>query len=101
MLDNSQKGKSLITRSVVCCLQNRNAVSFYMDSITNIVRYMHTKMLQKISNFLSSALSPMIFAKYCKKAVRRDIMGTIQSISLSRGHGNLLLNQTSATYTYL
>jgi hypothetical protein len=52
MLDNSQKGKSPITRSVVCCLQNRNAV-FYVDSITNIVRYMYTKMLQNFKFFIS------------------------------------------------
>jgi hypothetical protein len=37
----------------------------------------------------------MIFAKYCKKAFRREILGTIQRISLSRAHGNLLLNESS------
>jgi len=45
-LDNSQKGKSPVTSSVVCCLQNMNAV-FYVDSMTNIVGHMYTKMLQK------------------------------------------------------
>jgi len=45
MLDNSQKGKSPVTRSVVCCLQDRNAVS-YVDLMTDIVKYMYTKMLQ-------------------------------------------------------
>ena len=45
-LDNSQKGKSPVTSSVVCCLQNMNAV-FYVDSMTNIVGNMYTKMLQK------------------------------------------------------
>jgi hypothetical protein len=44
-LDNSQKGKSPVTRSVVCCLQDRNAV-FYVDSMTDIVKYMYKKMLQ-------------------------------------------------------
>jgi hypothetical protein len=34
---DSQKGKSPVTTSVVCSLQDRNAV-FYMDSKTNIVR---------------------------------------------------------------
>jgi diaminopimelate decarboxylase len=53
----------------------------------------------KILDFLP-ALSPMIFAKYCKKAVRSEVMGTIQSISLSRAHGDLLLNQNSVIYTY-
>ena len=46
-LDNSQKGNSPVTRSVVCCLQDRYAV-FYVDSMVNIVRYMYIKMLQKI-----------------------------------------------------
>jgi len=42
----------------------------------------------------------MIFAKYCKKAVRREILGTIMRISLSRAHGNLLLNLVSVIYIY-
>jgi hypothetical protein len=49
-LDNSKKGKSPVTRPVVCCLQDRNAVS-YMGSMTNIIRYMYMKMQQKIRNF--------------------------------------------------
>ena len=48
--DNSQKGKSLITRSVVCNLQDRSPV-FYVDSVTDIVDYMYRDMLQKISYF--------------------------------------------------
>jgi hypothetical protein len=46
------------------------------------------------------ALSLMICGKYCKKAVRREILGTIMRISLSRAHGNLLLNLISVIYTY-
>jgi hypothetical protein len=49
-LDNSQKGKSLVTRCIVCRLQDSNA-AIYRDSITNIVRYMYMKMLQKIQIF--------------------------------------------------
>ena len=37
-----------------------------MDSMVNIVRYMHIKMLQKME-FLQ-AISLMICAKYCKKS---------------------------------
>ena len=48
--DNSQKGKSPITISIVCYLQDRNAV-VYVDSITNIVRYMHTNPTPKILYF--------------------------------------------------
>ena len=44
-LDNSQKEKYPVTSSVVCCLQNMNAV-FYVDSMINIVGHMYTKMLQ-------------------------------------------------------
>jgi len=40
----------------------------------------------------------MIFAKYCKKAVRREILGTIQIISPFRAHVNLLLNLTNVIY---
>jgi hypothetical protein len=46
------------------------------------------------------AFSPMIFAKYCKKAVRREILGTIHRISLTRAHVNLLLNLTCVIYIY-
>jgi hypothetical protein len=49
-LDNSQKGKSPVTRSVVCCLQDSNAV-IYGDSRTNIIRYMYINPLQKIQLF--------------------------------------------------
>jgi hypothetical protein len=44
-LDYSQKGKSPVTRSVVCCLQDRSVV-LYIDSKTNIVRYIYIKILQ-------------------------------------------------------
>jgi hypothetical protein len=44
-LDNSQKGKSPVTRSVVFCLQDRNSV-LYVDSTTDIAKYIYTKMLQ-------------------------------------------------------
>src|ERR1700736_3292221 len=43
--DNSQKGKSPITRSIVCYLQDRNAV-VDVDSVMNIVRYTY-KILYK------------------------------------------------------
>ena|SRR5258705_10917817 len=58
-LDNSQKGKSPVTSSVVCCLQNMNAV-FYVDSMTNIDcgAYVY-KDATKILDFLP-ALSPII-----------------------------------------
>ena len=46
-LDNSKKGNSPVTRSVVCSLQDRYAV-FYVDWMVNIVSYMYIKMLQKI-----------------------------------------------------
>jgi len=46
-IDDSQKGKSPVTRRVVCCLQDRNEV-FYVDSMTDIVSYVYKKMLQKI-----------------------------------------------------
>ena len=49
-LDYSQKGKSPVTRSVVCYLQDRSVV-LYIDSKTNIVRYIYIKILQKISDF--------------------------------------------------
>ena len=48
--DNSQKGKSPITRSIVCYLQDRNAV-VYVDSIMNIVRYMYNNLIQYFSYF--------------------------------------------------
>jgi len=48
--DNSQKGKSPITRSIVCYLQDRNAV-VYVDSIMNIVRYTYENIIQKFHIF--------------------------------------------------
>jgi len=51
-LDGSQKGKSPVTRSVVCCLQDKNAV-FYVDSMMDIVKYMYTQMLQNFWIFTS------------------------------------------------
>jgi len=49
-IDDSQKGKSPVTRRVMCCFQDRNSV-FYLYSITDIVRYMYIKMLQKSGIF--------------------------------------------------
>jgi hypothetical protein len=46
------------------------------------------------------APSLIICGKYCKKAVRREILGTIKRISLSRAHENLLLNLVSVIDTY-
>jgi hypothetical protein len=37
----------------------------------------------------------MIFAKYCQKVIRREILIAMWRISLSRAHVNLLLNLTS------
>jgi hypothetical protein len=42
----------------------------------------------------------MILAIYCEKAVRREILGTIHRITLTRAHGNLLLNLNSVIYIY-
>jgi hypothetical protein len=42
----------------------------------------------------------VIFAKYCQKAIKRDILVTIQRISLSRAHVNLLLNLRSVIQIY-
>jgi hypothetical protein len=53
-----------------------------------------------ISFIFLEGLGPMIFAKYCKKAVRRETLGTIQRISLSRAHVNLTLNSRSVIYIY-
>jgi hypothetical protein len=46
-IDASKKGKSPVTGRVVCCLQDRIAV-LYVDSKTDIVRYIYIKVLQKI-----------------------------------------------------
>ena len=48
-LDNSQKGKTPVTRPVVCCLRERNAV-FNMGLVMDIIKNMYMKMLQKIRN---------------------------------------------------
>ena len=42
----------------------------------------------------------MIFAKYWKKAVRREILVTIQTISLSRAHVNLSMHLRCIIYIY-
>jgi hypothetical protein len=42
----------------------------------------------------------MILAKHCKKAIRREILVTIQRMSLSITHVILLLNLRSIVYIY-
>jgi len=97
-LDYSQKGKSPFTRSVIRCLQDRSVVH-YMDSW---IRYCYVcvyKDAAKKSRFFTSIQSNDI-SKYCKKAVRREILSTIHRISLTRAHVNLLLNLICVIYIY-
>src|ERR1700677_3112747 len=89
-IDDSQKGKSPGTRSVVCCLrpQEWSILCIFSDEYCWVHGY---KDDTKNLDFLQ-ALSPMIFAIYCvKKSVKRGILVTMQRISQSRAHVNLLL----------
>jgi hypothetical protein len=70
-VDGSQKGKSPVTRSVVCCLQPQE--SCILCRFSDEWCWMHVyKDDTKILDFLQ-AFSPMIFAKYCKKGFRWEI----------------------------
>ena len=90
---DSQKGKSLVTTSAVCCLQDRNA-AFHMDSKINIVRQMYIKMLQKIQIFFQPSVP-----WFLQKSGHNGDLSTIHRISPPRAHRNLLSSLNSVIYT--
>jgi len=81
MMDlNSPKGKSPITRSIVCYLEGRNAV-VNVDSIMDFARYMY-KIIYKIFHIFRGPQPNDICKILSKSGQKGDFDSHIENISL-------------------